>query len=86
MNVQSHWMVPLAVVFIIAMGGAYLPPSDPGTDFEPEVHYVGAGGFEKVQDAIDFARPGDIIKVGPCLLYTSPSPRDRQRSRMPSSA
>ena len=24
--------------------------------------------------------------VEPCLLYTSPSPRDRQRSRMPSSA
>ena len=26
------------------------------------------------------------IKVGFCLLYTSPSPRDRQKSRMPSSA
>ena len=25
-------------------------------------------------------------KVQPCLLYTSPSPRDRQKSRMPSSA
>ena len=25
-------------------------------------------------------------KVYTCLLYTSPSPRDRQRSRMPSSA
>ena len=24
--------------------------------------------------------------VGACLLYTSPSPRDRTRSRMPSSA
>ena len=24
--------------------------------------------------------------VTPCLLYTSPSPRDRQKSRMPSSA
>ena len=24
--------------------------------------------------------------VCPCLLYTSPSPRDRTRSRMPSSA
>ena len=24
--------------------------------------------------------------LGPCLLYTSPSPRDRQKSRMPSSA
>ena len=25
-------------------------------------------------------------EVSACLLYTSPSPRDRQRSRMPSSA
>ena len=25
-------------------------------------------------------------KDKPCLLYTSPSPRDRQKSRMPSSA
>ena len=35
--------------------------------------YVPAGVFP--------ARAG-----GPCLLYTSPSPRDRQKSRMPSSA
>ena len=27
---------------------------------------------------------GVVIKI--CLLYTSPSPRDRQKSRMPSSA
>ena len=26
------------------------------------------------------------ISIGVCLLYTSPSPRDRQKSRMPSSA
>ena len=26
------------------------------------------------------------VSVGGCLLYTSPSPRDRTRSRMPSSA
>ena len=26
------------------------------------------------------------MKDNPCLLYTSPSPRDRQKSRMPSSA
>ena len=25
-------------------------------------------------------------QLKPCLLYTSPSPRDRQKSRMPSSA
>ena len=27
-----------------------------------------------------------LALVGSCLLYTSPSPRDRTRSRMPSSA
>ena len=27
-----------------------------------------------------------IDRLGDCLLYTSPSPRDRQKSRMPSSA
>ena len=26
------------------------------------------------------------FKIYDCLLYTSPSPRDRQKSRMPSSA
>ena len=36
------------------------------------------GGFrEQIQ-------PGAFDRV--CLLYTSPSPRDRQKSRMPSSA
>ena len=27
-----------------------------------------------------------LTETGDCLLYTSPSPRDRQKSRMPSSA
>ena len=27
-----------------------------------------------------------VMKPSPCLLYTSPSPRDMRRSRMPSSA
>ena len=29
---------------------------------------------------------GVLARVVGCLLYTSPSPRDRQKSRMPSSA
>ena len=29
-------------------------------------------------------KEGDVLRA--CLLYTSPSPRDRQKSRMPSSA
>ena len=38
---------------------------------------VGAGTFH----------PATTLRsLGPCLLYTSPSPRDMRRSRMPSSA
>ena len=46
-----------------------------------------------VQDGIDRAYPGlpqisyrPLAYFTDCLLYTSPSPRDRTRSRMPSSA
>ena len=39
-------------------------------------------------DGLAFHRviPGFMAQGGCCLLYTSPSPRDRTRSRMPSSA
>ena len=36
-----------------------------------------------VQDQIN---PIPVERAEGCLLYTSPSPRDRQKSRMPSSA
>ena len=35
---------------------------------------------------IDFDPSEDLTLRRTCLLYTSPSPRDRQKSRMPSSA
>ena len=54
---------------------------------------------DKINAIATFSILGDLVKnvggdrvdvvtlVGPdCLLYTSPSPRDRQKSRMPSSA
>ena len=42
-----------------------------------------------VTEVTEGAVPGSIKRLRlqyPCLLYTSPSPRDRQKSRMPSSA
>src|SRR5665213_2492647 len=33
-----------------------------------------------------WGKPTDWTYINDCLLYTSPSPRDRQKSRMPSSA
>ena len=41
---------------------------------------VDAGTFKKLNPA---KRPGSFLA---CLLYTSPSPRDKRQSRMPSSA
>ena len=47
-----------------------------------------------VEDYVDFGQPigsktlihRHNLEVSPCLLYTSPSPRDGLLSRMPSSA
>ena len=49
---------------------------------DPTMHT--ASSYE-VLLANGFRRSGDTI-YKPCLLYTSPSPRDRYGSRMPSSA
>ena len=48
-------------------------------------------GFSKpsISHAVGVLRDGGFLTMdedGFCLLYTSPSPRDRTRSRMPSSA
>ena len=44
--------------------------------------------IEEIQNSIDHS--GELEETSysntTCLLYTSPSPRDRQKSRMPSSA
>ena len=37
-------------------------------------------------DAIRLCDEGLALEINPCLLYTSPSPRDKRQSRMPSSA
>ena len=41
---------------------------------------------KKKIEGLKIAICGDILHSRVCLLYTSPSPRDRTRSRMPSSA
>ena len=40
----------------------------------------------KVAPSVEQYHVEDVHRAGGCLLYTSPSPRDRTRSRMPSSA
>ena len=57
-------------------GTINVPETGPGTND------TGSIGFQDVLQAPDNYQ--GIPNV--CLLYTSPSPRDRQKSRMPSSA
>ena len=51
---------------------------------------IAASGTEHKETSIgipsNFIPMGVAITMTGCLLYTSPSPRDRQKSRMPSSA
>ena len=52
---------------------------------------AGERGGAEPGDFVVVSVPGDRVtlkfaELEGCLLYTSPSPRDRQKSRMPSSA
>ena len=47
----------------------------------PSVWAYRAGRIKGIKESVDL-----MLTLFPCLLYTSPSPRDRQKSRMPSSA
>ena len=63
-------------------------------DWTYQIDTNGDGAFDIIGDALTDVvsvslsdiESGDVSVVWACLLYTSPSPRDRQKSRMPSSA
>ena len=57
--------------------------NDRGMSYRSAIYYV---SDEQKAVAIDTIADVDASGLWPCLLYTSPSPRDRTRSRMPSSA
>ena len=59
-----------------------------GAEWLPKDSYGDLGKWVNLQEGLNYAQLMNQIYAGghSCLLYTSPSPRDRGRSRMPSSA
>ena len=55
-----------------------------GSDIEAGVDQIGID--EPLRQRWSDYLVGVVRELRPCLLYTSPSPRDTERSRMPSSA
>ena len=43
-------------------------------------------GLDEAKALYEWNYKKQLLRIQACLLYTSPSPRDRQKSRMPSSA
>src|SRR5678809_526851 len=63
------------------------PPAqgtEPGLPFSIHHYMLSVFGIHHLENLNLAAMAGDHVWT--CLLYTSPSPRDRQKSRMPSSA
>ena len=71
--------VPLEEAEGIICTGPFDPFADP-EEMRGKLLYAKNKGLEMI-----CANPDIVVDRG-CLLYTSPSPRDRQKSRMPSSA
>ena len=66
----------------VVSGGEYARARSAGVPGE-RIVFSGVG---KTAEEVQAALTGGIRQFNVCLLYTSPSPRDRQKSRMPSSA
>jgi hypothetical protein len=75
---SNHWM------FISSNGG--LTAGRKNAEFALFPYYTD----DKITESTEITGSKSIFRVRDnertCLLYTSPSPRDRQKSRMPSSA
>ena len=86
-ELRSRVLTTLGLLLLVRLG-IYIPM--PGIDRVAFKSFIDQGG--QLIGFLDIFTGGGISTLGIfalgilCLLYTSPSPRDRQKSRMPSSA
>ena len=95
---MKGWRRGFAAAALVAAAGLRASPPAQAEGVDPQL----SSRLQRIESAFRggdagalrpcFASSGKVrvdlkdLTDGPCLLYTSPSPRDRQKSRMPSSA
>ena len=87
LEVRTH-DIPIADVMSEFMKQGWAPSPLSGVTSHQSIPYtkLRREKLSKKYPGIRLVFPAGSLKVRSCLLYTSPSPRDRTRSRMPSSA
>ena len=91
MEISEILPICAAIASFVVAGGfaAWVSKQNPGTKEMLEISNAvkeGASAFLKREMKIIIPVAIGLAVIIGCLLYTSPSPRDRQKSRMPSSA
>ena len=75
---------PIAAAVSLALSGVIASVGAQTEDLEsPVIEEVVVTG---IRSSLQRAQDTKRYSAGVCLLYTSPSPRDKRQSRMPSSA
>ena len=90
-SLGMHALFAVIAVFGLPMLGRDLPEEMPIVRLEivrtvPETNLIEGDKPSTAKEEQQATVSKKLPPPPPCLLYTSPSPRDRTRSRMPSSA
>ena len=89
-RLKKKKLIPLALGIFASL--TLTTPSVNASAFGAEIFCTMRDGGNDHESSWDAAytyikkQKGGLFKVSPCLLYTSPSPRDKRQARMPSSA
>ena len=82
-SIVGGGLMGAGIAQIFALSGYGVKVLEPNADVRASIHSRTASNLEALGDDVSAV---ERIECLGCLLYTSPSPRDRTRSRMPSSA
>ena len=88
-DIRNDGYGPYAIFYCDSCGREFRSRPDIGKTVSQDIGKSALGGLLRKVPLVGGAVADNVVGEDPrysCLLYTSPSPRDRTRSRMPSAA